>query len=185
MVGFKRFIACRRPFNKARCCFEYPTMSFAIRSLSSQLVAGGSSLNVAKVAAVQSPTTVFIRGKRTKSKSALSPMVQRAVTQLSVMSASRKQPKLLKLTKEDLIKHQVVQRSWAVYNKDLRDRRSELLMLQYSSIKSAMTLLETLDPELFKFANESEADKKFPLEMKVPTDYPPNKVWQYNFRKTK
>lgn len=72
------------------------------------LASAASRKNALKV--VQ-PSLNFVRGKRTKSKGGLNPQAQRIITQLSVMSASRKQPKLLKLSREDLIKHDMIQAS--------------------------------------------------------------------------
>ena len=131
---------------------------------------------------VSQPVLQFVRGKRTKSKGSLSPAVQRVITQLSVMSAGRKQPKMLKLSREDLIKHQTIQNCWSLYQKELREKRNEKLRLQYKSAAKAMDLLQELDPELFEAANASEAGKRFPLELKVPTEYPPNQVWYYNYK---
>ncbi|KAM3160577.1 54S ribosomal protein L28 [Lachancea thermotolerans] len=128
------------------------------------------------------PALQFVRGKRTKAKGALSPAVQRVITQLSVMSAGRKQPKMLKLSREDLIKHQTIQNCWSMYQRELREKRNEQLRLQYKSTEKAMTLLEQLDPELFEAANASEAGKRFPLELKVPTEFPPDQVWYYNYK---
>ncbi|CUS23775.1 LAQU0S11e04016g1_1 [Lachancea quebecensis] len=128
------------------------------------------------------PALQFVRGKRTKAKGALSPAVQRVITQLSVMSAGRKQPKMLKLSREDFIKHQTIQNCWSMYQRELREKRNEQLRLQYKSTEKAMNLLEQLDPELFETANASEAGKRFPLELKVPTEFPPNQVWYYNYK---
>ncbi|AET37635.1 mitochondrial 54S ribosomal protein mL40 Ecym_1406 [Eremothecium cymbalariae DBVPG len=131
---------------------------------------------------LSSPTRVFVRGKRTKSKSSLSPQVQRAVTQLSVLSASRKQPKLLKLCNEDLIKHQTIQTCWSQYQKNLREERQAQMRLQYESMQTAMNLLKQVDGSLFEAANAKEVGKRFPLELRVPTEYPPNKIWHYEFK---
>lgn len=132
---------------------------------------------------VSQPMVTFTRGKRTKSKGSLNPLAQRVVTQLSVLSASRKQPKLLKLSREDLVKHQVIQNCWSMYQKELREKRNEQLKLQYKSTANAMSLLEQIDAELFAEANKKEDGKRFPLELRVPTEYPPNKVWYYNYKK--
>ncbi|CAI1859058.1 hypothetical protein SEUBUCD646_0B05620 [Saccharomyces eubayanus] len=130
-----------------------------------------------------SGTTVFVRNKRTKSKSAMSPLAQRVVTQLSVISASRKQPKLLKLSREDLIKHQTIEKCWSIYQQQQRERRNTQLELQYKSMQGAMSLLQELSPRLFEAANAPEKGKRFPMEMKVPTDFPPDTPWHYHFRK--
>ncbi|CAR28105.1 hypothetical protein ZYGR_0N05950 [Zygosaccharomyces rouxii] len=125
----------------------------------------------------------FTRGKRTKSKGTLPPLVQRAITQLSVLSASRKQPKLLKLSREDFIKHQTIQHCWSIYQKELREKRNEQLKLQYKSAKNAMDVLQQLNPKMFEAANAPEDGKRFPMELKVPTEFPPNKLWHYTFKK--
>ena len=124
----------------------------------------------------------FTRGKRTKSKGTLPPLVQRAITQLSVLSASRKQPKLLKLSREDFIKHQTIQHCWSIYQKELREKRNEQLKLQYKSAKNAMDVLQQLNPKMFEAANAPEDGKRFPMELKVPTEFPPNKLWNYTFK---
>ncbi|EHN02865.1 Mrpl28p [Saccharomyces cerevisiae x Saccharomyces kudriavzevii VIN7] len=100
------------------------------------------------------------------------------------MSASRKQPKLLKLSREDLIKHQTIERCWSLYQQQQRDRRNTQLELQFKSIQGAMSLLQELSPLLFEAANASEKGKRFPMEMKVPTDFPPDTPWHYHFRKS-
>lgn len=151
-----------------------------IMTLTQQCVRTSASL---KNSALAQPATVFIRGKRTKSKGGLAPVAQRVITQLSVMSASRKQPKLLKLSREDFIKHQTIQRCWATYQAELREKRNEQLKLQYKSVKKAMNLLEELDPKLFEAANAEEPNKRFPMELRVPTEYPPNKIWHYECKK--
>ncbi|GCE97927.1 39S ribosomal protein L28, mitochondrial [Zygosaccharomyces mellis] len=123
------------------------------------------------------------RGKRTKSKGTLPPLVQRAVTQLSVLSASRKQPKLLKVSREDFIKHQTIHHCWSIYQKELREKRNVQLKLQYKSTKNAMDILQQLSPKMFEAANVPEDGKRFPMELKVPTEFPPNKLWNYTFKK--
>nr|CAO98824.1 mitochondrial ribosomal protein L28 [Nakaseomyces delphensis] len=124
----------------------------------------------------------FVRWKRTKAGS-LSPQTQRVVTQLSVMSASRKQPKLLKLSKEDLIKHQTIEKAWALYGQQKRMKQVSQLQQQYRAMEEAMETLKEVSPSLYAQANVPEHGKLFPLDMKVTTDYPPNKIWHYNFRK--
>ncbi|SSD59244.1 related to 54S ribosomal protein L28, mitochondrial [Saccharomycodes ludwigii] len=140
--------------------------------------------------AISTTSTTFIRGKRTSSKkktSTLSPAAQRAVTQLSVLSASRKQPKLLKLCNEDLIKHQTIQTCWSEYQKSLREERANRLELQYEAMNEAMELLQEIAPDLYALANEGDESnaskkKRFPLEIRVPTDYPPSNIWYYDYK---
>ncbi|QLG72841.1 hypothetical protein HG535_0D05500 [Zygotorulaspora mrakii] len=127
-------------------------------------------------------SVIFTRGKRTKSKGGLPPLAQRVITQLSVLSASRKQPKLLKLSREDLIKHETIQRCWSTYQAELRAKRNEQLKLQYKSISKAMNLLSELNPKLYEAAKSEEQGKRFPMDLRVPTEYPPNKIWYHAFK---
>lgn len=132
---------------------------------------------------IAKPVSIFVRGKRTKSNGALSSQVQRVVTQLSVISASRKQPKMLKLSREDLIKHDMIQACWSQYQSELRKNHNNQMKLQYQSAKEAMDLLKEIDQDLFDMANIDESGKKFPLELRVPTNYPPNNLWYYDYKK--
>nr|AAM08094.1 mitochondrial ribosomal protein MRPL28 [Nakaseomyces glabratus] len=125
----------------------------------------------------------IVRYKRTKSQGGLSPLTQRVVTQLSVLSAARKRPKLLKLSKEDLVKHQTIERSWKLYQQQKTTRQLAQLKQQYLAMEEAMETLKSVSPELYEEANISEEGKQFPLDIKITTDAPPNKIWHYNFKK--
>ncbi|ODV95867.1 hypothetical protein PACTADRAFT_75080 [Pachysolen tannophilus NRRL Y-2460] len=121
------------------------------------------------------------RGKRTKSKDVVNPATQRIITQLSVLSAARKQPRLLKLCKEDYIKHLVISKAWSLLNKQKQTSQREMLQKQYDSIYKANEDLKKVNKFLFEEANKREQSKRFSLEMRVPTEYPPNKVWYYDY----
>lgn len=127
-----------------------------------------------------------LRYKRTKAKSksngnGLSPQMQRVVTQLSVMSARKKQPKMLKLSQEDLIKHQTIETAWKIYRDQLNGARTLQLKRQYFAIQEAMNVLKDVNPTLFHEANVDESGKLFPLEYRIPTDYPPREIWHYDY----
>lgn len=118
---------------------------------------------------------------RTKKKSALTPSTQKVVNQLSALSASRKQPKLISLCNEDLIKHRTIDNAWKLYKRKKQQRQDEDLKKQYESIVNAMNDLKETSPELFEHANKPESDKRFSLEMRIPTEYPSNKPWFYDY----
>lgn len=120
----------------------------------------------------------FIRNKRT---STISPSTQRVVNQLSAISATRKQPKLINLCNEDLIKHRTITNAWKLYNRKKKEKRMATLQKQYESIKNAMEDLKHTSPELYEAANKKETEKRFPIEMRVPTEYPPTKPWIYEY----
>lgn len=121
----------------------------------------------------------FIRGKK---KSVVNPSTQKVVNQLSAISASRKQPKLLKLSAEDLIKHKTITNAWNLFQKRKDGKRLQQLEQQYNSIRTAMDELKELSPELYVAANVKER-KRFPLELRLPTEYPANSPWVYNYKK--
>ncbi|QFZ28658.1 putative 54S ribosomal protein [Clavispora lusitaniae] len=122
---------------------------------------------------------VFIRGKK---KSVVNPSTQKVVNQLSALSASRKQPKLLKLCPEDLIKHKTITNAWKLFSRKQEEKRVTQLKQQFESIRTAMDELKETSPELYAEANKKE-QKRFPLELRVPTDYPANEPWVYNYSK--
>ncbi|CDK27401.1 unnamed protein product [Kuraishia capsulata CBS 1993] len=122
----------------------------------------------------------FIRTKRKKAGSDKSE-VRKLVTQLSVLSANRKQPKLLKFSNEDYVKHQVIQKSWNLYVRDKKAEEANILQKQYESIRAANEDLQSVSKELFSFANTREPSKRFPLELRVPTEYPPNQIWHHDY----
>lgn len=128
--------------------------------------------------------TLIKRGKRTKANrngSEISPQMQRVVTQLSVMSARKKQPKMLKLSNEDLIKHQTIEAAWSIYQDKLNGQRVSKLKKQYFAIEEAMNKLKEISPKLFEECNVDESGKTFPMELRIPTDYPPREIWHYNY----
>ncbi|KAH3666825.1 hypothetical protein OGAPHI_003274 [Ogataea philodendri] len=121
----------------------------------------------------------FVRTKRIRS--GLDPVAQRVATQLSVTSATRKMPKMLKLCHEDYVKHVTVMRAWNVLQREKKQAAQNQLKQQYEAIKEANEDLKHLSPKLFEAANESEIGKRFPLEMRVPTDHPSRTGWFYDY----
>ncbi|OBA20722.1 hypothetical protein METBIDRAFT_79006 [Metschnikowia bicuspidata var. bicuspidata NRRL YB-4993] len=123
---------------------------------------------------------LFVRGKKT---TGVSPSTQKVVNQLSALSATKKQPKLLKLCAEDLIKHKTITNAWKIFSRKQHAKSMDLLEKQYNSIRNAMDELKEISPDLYEAANKPETMKRFPLDMRVPTDFPANKPWVYDFEK--
>lgn len=119
----------------------------------------------------------FVRGKQS---AAVNSSTQKVVNQLSALSASRKQPKILKLCAEDLIKHKSIINAWKVFQRQQSEKRYEQLEKQYHSIENAMNELKEVSPELYEAATAKD-HRKFPMELKVPTDYPAHQPWVYNY----
>lgn len=109
------------------------------------------------------------------------PQQEKIVNQLSVMSAARKQPRLLKLCNEDYIKHKTVMKAWSVIRKTKKEKNIEMLRNQYESMEKASEELQKLSPALYEIANQHQHGKRFPLELRVPTEYPPRQIWFYDY----
>ncbi|ODV60253.1 mitochondrial 54S ribosomal protein mL40 ASCRUDRAFT_21318, partial [Ascoidea rubescens DSM 1968] len=127
----------------------------------------------------------FIRGKRTKSQASSSTL--RAVTQMSVLSANRKQPKVLKLSKEDIVRHITVDSAWKLYQQKKKELLRKNLKDRYDSILDAANDLKSLYPKLYESSitnvnkTKSKSPNRFPIELRVPTDFPPNQIWNYEY----
>lgn len=124
---------------------------------------------------------ITIRGKRTKSNAAQTANVQRLVTQLSVFSARKKQPRQIKLCLEDKLRHNVATRAWAIFQAEKREAHKAQLDGQYAKIVEACNDLEATEPFLAFHATMRERGKRFPSEFRVTTETPPNTIWQENW----
>ena len=157
-----------------------------IKSISAlpALISNKPALSAVSIKAQNGPTQ-FIRGKRTKSEA--SPGTLRAVTQMSVLSASRKQPRVLKLSREDVVRHMTVDTAWKVYQQKLKQSSTELLEAKYNSIVEAANDLKLSNPKLYESSitnvNKTKIKQpaRFPIELRVPTDFPPNQIWNYDY----
>ncbi|KAL6453232.1 MRPL28 54S ribosomal protein L28 [Candida maltosa Xu316] len=111
----------------------------------------------------------FVRGK--KQATEVNVATQKIVNQLSVLSA------------KDVIKHRTIMNAWKLVQRRRISKQAQQLQKQYESIKTAMDDLKATSPELFKVANAKHPKHftTFPIEMRVPTDFPPNKPWIYNY----
>lgn len=124
----------------------------------------------------------FVRYKRTKlGKKGLAANVVKLITQLSVMSASRKQPKLLKLCKEDIIKHEVISKLWSLLQKKQSQSQLENLQKQESLIREAGEELLQVSEPLSRLIGKNHG-QRFSLELRIPTRYPPRKLWNYEVK---
>ncbi|KAI5950398.1 hypothetical protein CANMA_005326 [Candida margitis] len=142
------------------------------------------SISRSRIANLAQSTLTFMRFKRQSTgANQLNASTQKIVNQLSVLSASRKQPQLLRLCNEDLIKHRTIMNAWKLLQRKKQQKQQHQLNLQYKSIRNAMEDLKQTSPALFEMANAKTKLKftTFPIEMRVPTDYPPTKPWVYAY----
>lgn len=132
------------------------------------------------VKAIPLCSRVFSRGKRT-TKKGLQPGAQRLVNMLSVFSARKKQPRRLKLSLEDKIRHNTVQSAWSIFTRDKKQARTNQLEKQYYKIKEACDELEQTNQYLAFHATKREKGQRFAPELKLPTETPPHQPWNFDW----
>ena len=73
--------------------------------------------------------------------------------------------------------------AWKLLQRKKHQKQQHQLDLQYKSIRNAMEDLKETSPALFEMANAKTKLRftTFPIEMRVPTDYPPTKPWVHAF----
>ncbi|CCH60009.1 hypothetical protein TBLA_0C01960 [Henningerozyma blattae CBS 6284] len=127
---------------------------------------------------------VFVRFKRTQPATAAILHAQKMATQLSVITASRKAPRLLKLRPEDLIRHQTVTKAWSLFQAEERAEQEAQLRNQYQSTLDAVELLQKISPRLYKSVTTPDNNiTVFPRGgLRTPTEYPPTIVWRYQIK---
>lgn len=128
------------------------------------------SLNLKKV-------NVFKRYVSTKDPSRTE-STKRIINQLSVLSLKKKLPELIKLCKEDYIKHITIKNAWKIYKEKMDLKRKNDLKQQYESIKNSMDVLKKIRPKLFQMANKRDPEELYSLEIRVPSDFPPEKPFK-------
>lgn len=124
--------------------------------------------------------TQFVRYKRTEK---LAPGAMRLVNLLSLFSARGKQPRRLKLCREDLVRHNTIRHAYQLHKKQEQETAAWRLKAQYKRIEEACAQLKELDPALFVAAQSAVRTTRFPLELRVPTHTPPAKAWETTFMK--
>lgn len=123
---------------------------------------------------------VITRGKRTTSKG-LQPAAQRLVTMLSVFSARKKQPRRIKFSLEDKIRHKTVQSAWSIHMREKRLAREDNLKIQYELMQEAGEELRKANLWLANAAESRELSKRFTPELRIPTETPPTEPWQFDW----
>lgn len=71
--------------------------------------------------------------------------------------------------------------AWSHLRKSRMQEQEKLWKNQYDSITKAMETLKNENSTLFEIANQHSYGKRFPLEMRVPTEYPPRQIWFYEY----
>jgi large subunit ribosomal protein L40 len=154
----------------------------AIRSRVPSLALGRPLASVSSVYSLPTSLLGQTRGKRTGKTAGKTPAASRIITQLSVFTARKKLPRRLKLSVEDLIRHNTVQAAWKYFMRDKQRARKAQLKAQYEKMQEACNELEQVDKYLAFHATAREKGKRFTPEIRIPTDTPPKQIWSFGWK---
>ncbi|XBW35480.1 hypothetical protein QEN19_001053 [Hanseniaspora menglaensis] len=87
-------------------------------------------------------------------------------------------------SKEDYLKHRIIERYRTLYLNKQHLKRQDNLNKQFESIKEAMEALKNASPEHYQLA-KNDKTRRFPVEYRVPTENPPNLIWATDYLKNK
>ncbi|KAJ2452452.1 hypothetical protein GGF42_004023 [Coemansia sp. RSA 2424] len=83
------------------------------------------------------------------------------------------------LSTEDVDRHMTIMRAQKIFHMTASATRRAERMAKFESMRSAYEALADLDQRLFDGACQKEANATFPRQMRVPTETPPTKIWDY------
>ncbi|KAJ2797646.1 hypothetical protein FBU31_001825 [Coemansia sp. 'formosensis'] len=86
---------------------------------------------------------------------------------------------LPQLSTEDVERHMTIMRAQKIFNMTASATRRAERLRKFESMKNAYEALAALDQRLFDGACQKEANATFPRQMRVPTETPPTKIWDY------
>ncbi|KAK9373609.1 mitochondrial 54S ribosomal protein mL40 [Lipomyces chichibuensis] len=165
-----------------------------LRTRTRTLFANGSVLGAANapVASIFSPQAILdvmtyngsltlSRGKRSRAGGELQ-QKHKIVNMLSLISPRRKQPRRIKLSYEDLLRHRTVHRAWQLIVRTKRAERGLELQKQYYKMKHACDELRKTSHVLYESAMEKPSPIRFPLEYRIPTLTPPRRIWDATWK---
>ncbi|KAK9480772.1 mitochondrial ribosomal protein L28-domain-containing protein [Lipomyces japonicus] len=135
---------------------------------------------ILKRASTSVQSTVFTRGKRTATGVNVAAK-QRLISLFGLVTRTRKQPRRLKLSYEDQLKHATIHRAFQLHRRQVRESRQVELEKQYAAIKDANDELLKISPELFAQSKTREVSVRFPLEYRIPTHTPPKIAWDHSW----
>ncbi|KAJ3281554.1 39S ribosomal protein L28, mitochondrial [Borealophlyctis nickersoniae] len=83
---------------------------------------------------------------------------------------------------QDTIQHDAIERAWALVKQKEAVERVKEVRAKYTAMRLAMEELERTDARLFEAAArvDKEEVKVFPRTLRVPTETPPAKGWNYD-----
>ncbi|CAG8519802.1 2112_t:CDS:1 [Acaulospora morrowiae] len=91
-------------------------------------------------------------------------------------------PELPPMTEEDIERHKTIERAWKLFMRNQREKRDAEMAAKYRMLDKANRELEKLPSRLFVQAQMGNKTTLFPKQMKVPTETPPLKGWNNDFK---
>ncbi|KAJ2895040.1 hypothetical protein IWW38_002411 [Coemansia aciculifera] len=86
---------------------------------------------------------------------------------------------LPQLSAEDVDRHMTIMRAQKIFHMTASATRRAERMAKFEAMRSAYEALADVDQRLFNGACQKEANATFPRQMRVPTETPPTKIWDY------
>ncbi|KAJ2741017.1 hypothetical protein GGI20_005473 [Coemansia sp. BCRC 34301] len=86
---------------------------------------------------------------------------------------------LPQLSASDVDRHMTIMRAQKIFSMTASARRRAERLRKFEAMRSAYEALAQVDQRLFDGACKKEANATFPRQMRVPTETPPTKIWDY------
>ncbi|KAJ2156755.1 hypothetical protein GGF46_004980 [Coemansia sp. RSA 552] len=83
------------------------------------------------------------------------------------------------VTESDVERHMAILRAEKITKMTASAQRRESRQRRFAAMERAYEALAELDPRLYESACKPETTVTFPRQMRVPTETPPVKVWDY------
>ncbi|KAI9480008.1 hypothetical protein LPJ78_005694 [Coemansia sp. RSA 989] len=83
------------------------------------------------------------------------------------------------ISEEDIERHMTILRAEKISKMTASAQRRAERERKFAAMEKAYEALATADPRLYEAACKKESTATFPLEMRVPTETPSLKIWDY------
>lgn len=83
------------------------------------------------------------------------------------------------LSWEDMERHRAILRAQRIHQLEARQALYDRRQRKYRAMELAYQELEQLDRRLYEAACTKESNLTFPRQLRVPTETPPLKIWDY------
>ncbi|KAJ1822135.1 hypothetical protein GGH91_000989 [Coemansia sp. RSA 2671] len=152
-------------------------MSGSVRAISTAL---STSQRSGLLRATKASKEVKRTSSRSGGKGAPSHEVSGTRYEMMKQILYQEEPRQLpQLSSEDVERHMTIMRAQKIHNMTASANRRAERLRKFDSMKNAYEALAALDQRLFDGACQKEANVTFPRQMRVPTETPPTKIWDY------